>query len=53
MKSRIRCFFALLIVAGSLSLMGCKTNDDMDTARPWNGPKTWETGLPAALTEGR
>jgi hypothetical protein len=53
MKFRIRHLFALLIAAGVLSSVGCKTNDDDDIVRPWNGPKTWETGLPAALTEGR
>jgi hypothetical protein len=53
MKFRIRHFFALLIAVGALSSVGCKTNDETDTALPWNGPKTWETGLPASLTEGR
>ena len=53
MKQRIRLLFVLALVSGAFSMAGCKTNEDVDTARPWNGPRSWETGLPAALTEGR
>ena len=44
---------ALLAVAGSLS--GCATSDETSnaSARPWNQPKSWETGLPPAFFEGR
>jgi len=34
-------------------LVGCKSNDSDLTERPWNAPKSWETGLPSGLTEGR
>jgi hypothetical protein len=42
-----------IVLAGStiLFLTGCQT--DELSGRPWNTPKTWETGLPSALTEGR
>jgi len=32
---------------------GCKTTDDDMVERPWNAPKSWETGLPAGMLEGR
>ncbi len=39
----------LLAVAG-----GCSTTDpDNLSQRPWNAPKTWETGLPSSILEGR
>jgi hypothetical protein len=53
MNQRIRLLFVLALISCSFSLVGCKTSEDVDTARPWNGPRSWETGLPAALTEGR
>lgn len=31
---------------------GCKTDDGL-TERPWNAPKSWETGLPSQMNEGR
>ncbi|MFM7215430.1 MAG: hypothetical protein ACKO3H_11200 [Verrucomicrobiota bacterium] len=31
---------------------GCKTDDSL-TERPWNAPKSWETGLPSQMNEGR
>jgi hypothetical protein len=34
------------------TLTGCRTEDEL-IGRPWNTPKSWETGLPAAMTEGR
>jgi len=53
MKLRIRHLFALLLVAGAFTASGCKSNDEMESSRAWNRPYSWETGLPAALTEGR
>ena len=53
LKLRIRHLLALLVVAGAFSASGCKSNDEMDSSRAWNRPYSWETGLPAALTEGR
>lgn len=41
-----------VLVAFPAAFTGCKTEDEL-TARPWNAPQNWETGLPAALTEGR
>jgi hypothetical protein len=35
-------------------LCGCATEDpDNVSARPWNQPKNWETGLPPGMTERR
>lgn len=48
--------FALILslVVGSLGLTGCATTDtDNVSEMPWNTPKTWETGLPSTLNEGR
>jgi hypothetical protein len=43
----------LLIVAGVL-LAGCATTEpDNASARPWNQPRGWETGLPPGMYEGR
>jgi hypothetical protein len=45
--------FVLLLLAG-LGMSGCSTTEpDNMSARPWNSPKGWETGLPAGMTEGR
>jgi hypothetical protein len=43
-------FFLVLAVATAFG--GC-ASDDQVTTRPWNTPKTWENGLPSAMTEGR
>jgi len=45
----------LLLLAGvGLLLGGCATSEpDNASARPWNAPKTWETGLPSSAFEGR
>jgi hypothetical protein len=45
----------LLLLCAAFSLTGCATTDDADnaSARPWNSPKGWETGLPSSMTEGR
>lgn len=32
---------------------GCATNEENLSERPWNTPKSWETGLPTGLTEER
>ena len=42
--------FAALVVGGS----GCVTTDDDNLSeRPWNAPKTWETGVPQGMMQGR
>lgn len=33
-------------------LTGCRTEDEL-IGRPWNTPKSWESGLPSSMTEGR
>ncbi|MCX7866799.1 hypothetical protein [Limisphaera sp. VF-2] len=43
--------FLLLAVAAG---WGCASADPANrSARPWNTPKQWETGLPSAILEGR
>lgn len=51
--SRLLVGLALGAVAAALS--GCKTTeDDMSrNERPWNAPKSWESGLPSSMFEGR
>jgi hypothetical protein len=45
--------FLLLALAGAV-LNGCTTSDpDNLSQRPWNEPKSWETGLPSTMLEGR
>lgn len=56
MKLALRIFslLALLILAGSF-VGGCKTpeNSENESARPWNAPRQWETGLPGFSNERR
>lgn len=48
-----RLFAVLLVLsAASFLCVGCKSEDELST-RPWSTPKSWESGLPAGLTEGR
>jgi hypothetical protein len=36
------------------AVWGCTSPDPANrSARPWNTPKQWETGLPSAILEGR
>jgi len=43
----------IALAAGLLgAAAGCKTDDDL-AERPWNAPKSWETGLPSGINEGR
>ena len=42
----------LLVLSAAIAVSGC-ASDDQVTTRPWNTPKTWENGLPSAMTEGR
>jgi len=51
---RLRPLFLLLLVLAALGLAGCASPDSENLSeRPWNTPKSWESGLPSALTEGR
>jgi len=44
----------LLLTVAALFLNGCATHDpDNASARPWNSPKSWESGLPSGAFEGR
>jgi len=49
----IRAILALLLLASALGFSGCASTDEELSARPWNSPKTWETGIPTSITEGR
>jgi hypothetical protein len=55
MKVWLRRLIVTSALLGSLlALSGCRTDDELsDNQRPWNTPQNWESGLPAALTEGR
>ena len=49
-----RALLLLLLALTVLALGGCATTDSENRSeRPWNSPKSWENGLPSALTEGR
>jgi type IV pilus biogenesis protein CpaD/CtpE len=44
----------LLVVVLTGGLAGCASSDSDDiSARPWNAPRHWETGLPSGMYEGR
>ena len=58
MKSAaINAFRLLPLLLAALTILlfnGCATAEpDNASARPWNAPKTWETGLPSSVFEGR
>ncbi|MEN9678322.1 MAG: hypothetical protein RIS76_4218 [Verrucomicrobiota bacterium] len=54
MKHSIVWFLRWALVGWVLATAaGCKSNDDDLVERPWNAPKSWETGLPAGMMEGR
>lgn len=42
-----------LLLVGWLFVGCASTEPNNRSARPWNSPKGWETGLPAGLNEGR
>ena len=55
---RVKRFYLLALLACAvsavMSLSGCASAEpDNYSERPWDSPKSWETGLPSALTEGR
>jgi len=50
----LRWGFLLLFALAVLALSGCASTDPENLSeRPWNTPKTWETGLPSSINEGR
>ncbi len=50
-----RALLLLLLLLSAAGLSSCASTDEGDnaSARPWNQPKGWETGLPSGMTEGR
>jgi len=53
-SSRSRWLAFLLGVVVVRFIAGCaSTNDENLSERPWNTPKSWETGLPTGMLEGR
>ncbi len=49
-----RSWFFLILTVFVVALGGCATTDSENLSeRPWNSPKSWENGLPSAMTEGR
>jgi len=49
-----RSALLLLFVLAGLALSGCASTESENLSeRPWNSPKSWETGLPSGLMEGR
>ncbi len=49
----LRCLPLAVLLGFSLPFAGCKSDDSDVAERPWNAPKSWETGLPSSMTEGR
>lgn len=46
--------FLLGLLLTVLGAGGCASTDpDNLSQRPWNAPKSWETGLPSSVLEGR
>jgi len=49
-----RCALLVLLGAVGILLSGCaSTEPENASARPWNQPRGWETGLPPAMYQGR
>jgi hypothetical protein len=47
-------WFALFLALIGIMLGGCATTEsDNQSARPWNSPHPWETGLPSGILNGR
>jgi hypothetical protein len=55
MRALLRILLSALLLTGPLLLAGCATHDEPAnaSARPWNTPKYWESGVPSSLTERR
>lgn len=50
----LRLIGLVLLAAVAILLGGCASSEpDNASARPWNAPKSWETGLPSSAFEGR
>lgn len=49
-----RWFFLLLVLVAVVGASGCASTDDEDiSARPWNSPRNWESGMPSGFYEHR
>jgi hypothetical protein len=49
-----RIWLCLALVAAAFWLGGCASKDPDDiSARPWNSPRGWESGLPPGMFEHR
>ena len=52
--SLLRPALGLVLVVTGLLVGGCATEEPGNmSARPWNTPKGWETGLPGGLMQER
>jgi len=51
--SRHTLLFALATLTVLLSSACKTTEDDNLTERPWNTPKSWESGIPTGMMQGR
>ena len=52
--AKFRAGWLLLLPLAALFLSGCASTEAENLSeRPWNSPKSWETGLPSGLMEGR
>lgn len=49
-----RAALFLLLSLAAVLVSGCASTESENLSeRPWNTPKSWETGLPSGLMEGR
>jgi hypothetical protein len=49
-----RAALFLLLTIAAFVVSGCASTESENLSeRPWNSPKSWETGLPSGLMEGR
>lgn len=50
LKSWLIALAGVLVVLGST---GCIHTEDNMSERPWNSQKSWETGMPTGMMQGR
>lgn len=48
-----RALLVTVTLAALPWIQGCATNEENLSERPWNTPRSWETGLPSSMTEER
>jgi len=53
MRSWQNLILALATTALLLGMAGCASTDESMNEKPWNTPKTWETGMPSGMMQGR